>query len=74
MYPALVTLRQIVAGGLGSGGRGGRQQECCRQAYREVFTASPARRYPGRDSAILAILVISGRGLDTQGPRSPRCG
>jgi uncharacterized protein (DUF433 family) len=47
MYPTPVTLRPV-AGWSGGGGRGYLQQVCCRQAYRKVFTASPARRNPAR--------------------------
>lgn len=52
---------QAATGGEGSGGggRGCRQQECCRQAYREVFTASPARRLPARDSENAQLLGIN---------------
>ncbi len=49
LYPAPVTRRPI-EGGSGEGWRGCRQQGCCRQAYRDVFTASPASPHPARDS------------------------
>jgi hypothetical protein len=48
IYDRPIKYDAIYPGGPGGGGRGCRQQGCCRQAYRDVFTASPARRHPAR--------------------------
>jgi putative ABC transport system permease protein len=42
--------RRPIPGGPGGGWRGCRQQGCCRQAYRDVFTAPPARHHPAREA------------------------